>query len=114
MFLCVRCTVRSSDFLLFVKNGFVVGVHCLKVTARHSNNVGSRYEYPHCLSAMHRVALDNRPTQSNLPNTHTVYIELHGSRQEGREVGREEGGRQGGRRKGGEGRERGRGGRGVG
>ena len=26
----VRCTCRSSDFLLFVKNGFVVGARTLK------------------------------------------------------------------------------------
>ena len=28
MFMCVCSTFRPSDFLLFVKNGFVVGVHC--------------------------------------------------------------------------------------
>ena len=35
MFMCVCSTFRPSDFfLLFVKNGFVVGVRLLKVTAR--------------------------------------------------------------------------------
>ena len=28
VFMCVCSMFRSSDFLLFVKNGFVVGVHC--------------------------------------------------------------------------------------
>ena len=28
VFMCVCSTFRSSDFLLFVKNGFVVGVRC--------------------------------------------------------------------------------------
>ena len=31
-------------FLLFIKNGFVVGVRSLKVTARHLNNAGCCYE----------------------------------------------------------------------
>ena len=38
MFMCVRCTFRSSDVLVFVKNGFVVGARTLNVTAGHSNN----------------------------------------------------------------------------
>ena len=33
--MCVCSTFRSSDFLLFVKNGFVVGVRTLNVTAGH-------------------------------------------------------------------------------
>ena len=33
MFMCVCSTFRPSDFLLFVKNGFVVGVCMLNVTA---------------------------------------------------------------------------------
>ena len=69
MFMCVRCPCRSSDFLLFVTNGFVVGVRSLKVTARHSNKAGASCEYPHCLSAMPRLALHNRRTQFNSPNT---------------------------------------------
>ena len=50
----------------------------------------SSYEYPHCVSATRRLALDNRPTQFNSPNTCTlsVYIELPGSRQAGREAGK--------------------------
>ena len=39
----VRCTCRSSDFVLFVKNGFVVGARTLNVTAGHSNNAVSCY-----------------------------------------------------------------------
>ena len=33
VFMCVCCTFRSSDFVLFVKNGFVVGARTLNVTA---------------------------------------------------------------------------------
>ena len=43
MFMSFSVHVSISDFLLFVKNGFVVGVRSLKVTARHSNNAGSSY-----------------------------------------------------------------------
>ena len=46
MFMCVCCTFRSSDFLLFVKNGFVVGVRSLKVTACHSNNAAPAMNTP--------------------------------------------------------------------
>ena len=35
VFMCVCSTFRSSDFLLFVKNGFVVGARMLNVTAGH-------------------------------------------------------------------------------
>ena len=35
VFMCVCSTFRSSDLLLFVKNGFVVGVRTLTVTAAH-------------------------------------------------------------------------------
>ena len=31
----------------------------------------SSYEYPHCVSATGRLALDNRPTQFNSPSTYT-------------------------------------------
>ena len=33
--MCVCSTFRSSDFLLFVKNGYVVGTRTLNVTAGH-------------------------------------------------------------------------------
>ena len=54
-----------------------MGVRSLKVPVRHSNS--------HYVSATRRLALDNRPTEFNSPNTYThmVYIELHGSRQAG-------------------------------
>ena len=54
-----------------------MGVCSLKVPVRHSNS--------HYVSATRRLALDNRPTEFNSPNTYThmVYIELHGSRQAG-------------------------------
>ena len=69
--------VDLGFFLLFVKNGFVVGVRSLKVPVRHCNS--------HYVSATRRLALDNR--QFNSPNTYThmVYIEFHGSRQAGRQ-----------------------------
>ena len=35
VFMCVCSTFRLSDFLLFVKNGFVVGVCTLNVPAGH-------------------------------------------------------------------------------
>ena len=31
----IRCTFRSSDYLLFVKNAFVVGARSLNITAGH-------------------------------------------------------------------------------
>ena len=99
-----RCTCRSRIFLLFVKNGFVVGMRSLKVTAHHSNNAGSSYEYHHCVrvSATCRLALDKRPTQCNSPHTHTwctLSCSAEG-RQGGREAGKKrgrEGGTEGGR-----------------
>ena len=77
-----------------------MGVRSLKVTARHSNNAGSSYEYPHCLSAMHRLALDNRSTQFNSPNTHAHTRCTLSCTAAGRQGGRE-GGRGGGNFKGG-------------
>ena len=82
-----------------------MGVRSLKVPVRHSNS--------HYVSATRRLALDNRPTQFNSPNTHThthmVYIELHGSRQAGRQGRSHEGLRVGGGELGqGEGREGGK------
>ena len=54
VFMCVCSTFRPSDFLLFVKNGFVVGVRC------HGNSESLKEcEYPHCASATRRLALDN-------------------------------------------------------
>ena len=71
-----------SDFLLFAKNGIVVGVRSLKVTARP----GCCYEYT--IVSVPRIA--RRYTiQSSLPNTHTVNIELDGDRQAGIQAGRE-------------------------
>ena len=73
-------------FLLFAKNGFVVGVRSLKVTARHLNNAGLCYEYT--IVSVPRFA--RRYTiHCSLPNTHTVHIELDGGRQGGREGCRE-------------------------
>ena len=101
-FFChIRCTCRSSDFLLFAKNGFVVGVCSLKVTARQLNNAGCCYEYT--IVSVPRIA-GRYTTQCSLPNTHTAHIELDGGRQAGREGGRqrrsEEGWRMGGREQG--------------
>ena len=66
-----------------------MGVRSLKVPVRLSNS--------HYVSATRRLALDNRPTQFNLPNTYThmVYIELHGGRETGRQGRIDEGWREG-------------------
>ena len=91
-----------SDFLLFAKNGFVVGVCSLKVTARHLNNTGCCYEYT--IVSVPRIT--RRYTiQCSLPNTHTVNIELDGGRQGGKQRRSEEGWRMGGREHGEGGRE---------
>ena len=114
MFMCVFSTFRSSDFLLFVKNGFVVGVRTLNVTAGHWKNAVCSYDYPHCASATRRLALDNRtytaqlanatrfrPTLSWIGGAVAEWVRAEGGRG-GREGGREgedgrEGGREGGR-----------------
>ncbi len=72
----------------------MVGVRSLKVTARHLNNAGRCYECT--IVSVPRIA--RRYTiQCSLPNTHTVYIELDGgSRQAGREGGRERARKDGG------------------
>ena len=46
VFMCVCSTFRPSDFLLFVKNGFVVGARTLNVTVGHWKNAVCSYEYP--------------------------------------------------------------------
>ena len=72
VFMCVCSTFRPSDFfLLFVKNGFVVGARTLNVTAGHCKNAVGSYEYPHCASVTRRLALDNRTYPAQLGNTHT-------------------------------------------
>ena len=108
VFMCVCSTFRPSDFLLFVKNGLVVGV-------RYQGNSESlkECEYPHCASATRRLALDNRTYSAQLANsTHTRcrptlswmggggrVVKAEGGRggREGMEGGREvgEGGREG-------------------
>ena len=92
----IRCTCRSSDFLLFAKNGFVVGVRSLKVTARHLNNAGCCYEYT--IVSVPRIA--RRYTiQCSLPNTWctlnwTAAADRQGGRQRTR--ARKDGGWEGG------------------
>ena len=119
VFMCVCSMFRPSDFLLFVKNGFVVGVRC-----QGNSEPLKECEYPHCASATRRLALDNRTYSAQLANsTHTRcrptlswmggrggrVVRAEGGRG-GREGGREGRGR-GGEGRGGEGREGGRGGR---
>ena len=89
VFMCVCSTFRPSDFLLFVKNGFVVGVRC------QSNSESLKEcEYPHCASATRRLALDNRTYSAQLANsTHTRLSWMAGGR--GGRVVRAEGGRGG-------------------
>ena len=73
MFMSCLVHMSISDFLVFVKNGFVVRVRSLKVTAQplHSNNAAQAMNTPHCVSATSRLVLDNRPIQFNSPNTYT-------------------------------------------
>ena len=100
VFMCVCSTFRPSDFLLFVKNGFVMGVRC-----QGNSESLKECEYPHCASATRRLALDNRTYSAQLDNsTHTrcrPTLSWMGGR--GGRVVRAEGGRGG--------REGGRGGR---
>ena len=108
VFMCVCSTFRPSDFLLFVKNGFVVGVRC-----QGNSESLKECEYPHCASATRRLALDNRTYSAQLANsTHTrcrPTLSWMGGGRGGRVV-RAEGGR-GGREGGRGGREVGEGGR---
>ena len=53
VFMSCLVHVSISDFLLFVKNGFVVGVRTLNVTAGHCQIAVCSYEYPHCASQCH-------------------------------------------------------------
>ena len=70
MFMCVCSMFRPSDFLLFVKNGFVVGV-VAKVTASHLLMARPR----HCLSATHGwTSLNNSQCSSPTLYTHTQCI----------------------------------------
>ena len=67
VFMCVCSMFRPSEFLLFVKNGFVVGVRC-----QGNSESLKECEYPHCASATRRLALDNRTYSAQLANsTHT-------------------------------------------
>ena len=110
VFMCVCSTFRPSDLLLFVKNGFVVGVRC-----QGNSESLKECEYPHCASATRRLALDNRTYSAQLANsTHTrcrPTLSWMGGGRGGRVV-RAEGGRGGREGGGGEGgREVGEGGR---
>ena len=105
----IRCTCRSSDVLLFAKNGFVVGVRSLKVTARNLNNAGCCYEYT--IVSLPRIA--RRYTiLCSLQNTH-IRCSLNwkaGGRHAWREAGKERGRMGDGREQGGGGgREQGEG-----
>ena len=110
VFMSCLVHVSISDFLLFVKNGFVVGVRC-----QGNSESLKECEYPHCASATRRLALDNRTYSAQLANsTHTrcrpTLSWMGGGGAVAEWLERGEGGREGGR--GGEGgREGGRGGR---
>ena len=77
VFMCVCSMFRPSDFLLFVKNGFVVGARTLNVTAGHCKNAVGSYEYPHCASVTRRLALDNRTYPAQLGNTTHTHTHTH-------------------------------------
>ena len=113
VFMCVLCTFRSSDFLLFVKNGFVVGARTLNVTAASAPAIVS----------LPRLARPGDTIYSlQLLARHHTRCTLNYSAKAGRHAGREArkergrmydgkvGGREGGR-VGREGREGGEGGR---
>ena len=98
VFMCVCSMFRPSDFLLFVKNGFVVGVRC-QGNREHVHLLMARPR--HCLSATHGwPSLNNSQCSSPTLYTHTVYrvARQEASRQRGagKERGRIEGGRDGG------------------
>ena len=77
VFMSCLVHVSISDFLLFVKNGFVVGARTLNVTAGHCKNAVGSYEYPHCAKVARRLALDNRTYPAQLANTtHTHDVGL--------------------------------------
>ena len=73
VFMCVCSMFRPSDFLLFVKNGFVVGARTLNVTAGHCKNAVGSYEYPHCASVTRRLALDNMTYPAQVGNTTQIH-----------------------------------------
>ena len=74
VFMCVCSMFRPSDFLLFVKNGFVVGARTLNVTAGHCKNAVGSYEYPHCASVTCRLALDNALETLVLQMTNSEHV----------------------------------------
>ena len=89
-----------SDFLLFVKNGIMVGVRSLKVTAHHLNKAGCCYEYnirTQCHASLGATQY-NAACQTHLPCTLNLSA---AGRQRGREAekerGRMEDGREGAR-----------------
>ena len=82
VFMCVCSMFRPSDFLLFVKKPDSWWGCVAKVTASHLLMARPR----HCLSATHGwPSLNNSQCSSPTLYTHTVYIELHGTRQAGSE-----------------------------
>ena len=84
----IRCTCRSSDFLLFAKNGFVVGVRALKVTAPAETTPAAAMNV-----SVPRIARRYTiPSAAHPTRIHMVYIELDGVMQAGREgAGKERG-----------------------
>ena len=83
----IRSTCRSSEYLLFVKNGFVVGARSLNVQKAIERKHSSDANTP-CIVSVSRMAR-RHTIQCSLPNTHTVHIELDGGRQAGRQGCRE-------------------------
>ena len=101
VFMLFSVDLAISDFLLFVKNGFVVGVLSLKVTAHHSNKAGSSYEKPHCPSVWrYTIDLPSSTRQTHTRCTLSCTAAVRQGGREGGRGGREEGGREGGRDRG--------------
>ena len=81
VFMCVCSMFRPSDFLLFVKNGFVVGVRCQGNREPPADGATTPLSQRHAWLP----SLNNSQCRSPTQYTHTVYIELHGRRQAGSE-----------------------------
>ena len=113
--MCVCCTFRSSDFLLFVKNGFVLGVRTLNVTAASATpplshchawlDPTTQYTqfscWPDTTHVVHSIIRRRQADRQGEARKERGKMEYE--REGGREGGREEGGSSGAmeRRKGG-------------
>ena len=103
VFMCVCSTFRPSDFLLFVKNGFVVGVRCQGNSEPPAD--GATTPLSQCYAWLRNAAWLGPPyTIPSAAHQHCIHTrcilsctqEAGGQRGAGKERGRIEGGRDGG------------------